>query len=135
MKKWQLMSCNIFVSLAGDKFPFAYFSTKTASAVVHSNIFFEAVRFLLEGGFRIYFDLFDGVTPNRKFFTSQFIGGDAVSSSFKTINKATGDPLILIMDLSVSIFKKTFMLHCSSCMFDMVRMNQKSIKAFESFLA
>ena len=98
------MSCNIFVSLAGDKFPFAYFSTKTASAVVHSNIFFEAVRLLLEGGFRIYFGLFDGATPNRKFFTSQFIGGDAVSSSFKTINKATGDPLILIMDLSVSIF-------------------------------
>ena len=91
----------VYVSLTGERFPFAYFSTRTASSTLHCNTFYEAVGFLTEGGFRIFFGIFDGASPNRSFFNSQFVDKDAISSKFKTKNKVTGDPLILIMDPSV----------------------------------
>ena len=96
----------VYIPLNGDRFLFAFFSTTTtASAIVHSNLFYEAVRFVTQGEFRIFFGVFDGATPNRKIFNSQFAGKNAVSLGFKTMNKATGDPLILIMDPSVSLYE------------------------------
>ena len=94
----------VYISLNGERFPFAYFRTSTASATVESQTFYTAVQFLLEGGFRIFFGLFDGATPNRSFFNSQFYGKSAIQSKFRTTNKATGDPLILIMVCRFSIF-------------------------------
>ena len=90
-----------YVSLSGDRFPFGYFATKTASAIVHASRFYEAVRFLVEGGFRIFFGLFDGASPNRSFYQSQLHG--KMADLFVTMIKATRDTLFLIMDPSVRI--------------------------------
>ena len=90
-----------YISLTGERFPFAYFSTRTALSTLHCNAFYEAVRFRIEGGFRILFGILDGASPNRSFFYSQFVDKDAIACKFKTKNKVTGDPLILIMDLSI----------------------------------
>ena len=79
-------------------FSFAYFDTKTATSLVHTNRFYEAVNFLYEGGFKVYFGLFDGAAPSRSFFECQFKNMDAVSCLFTTINRVIREPLVLIMD-------------------------------------
>ena len=85
-------------------------STRTTSSMIHASTFYEAVKFLAEGGFRIFFCLFDGAPPSRSFFHSQLHGK---SDKFFTITRTTRDPLFLILDhqyayitLNYVLFKK-----------------------------
>ena len=48
------------------------------------------------------FASYDGAAPNRKFLMSHFEGRDPAAENFKTINRLTGEPLVLSADPSVS---------------------------------
>ena len=92
----------VFTSFTGLRYPVAYYGSETATASTYLIQFYNVVDFLLEGGFKIIFANFDGAGPNRKFLVSHFQDKDPVDEAFTTVNRLTGELLVLSVDPSVS---------------------------------
>ena len=89
----------IFTMFSGLRYPIAYYASETATYLIQ---FYKVVEFLLEGGFKTIFANFDGAGPNRKFLVCHFKNKDPVEEKFTTLNRLTGEPLVLAVDPSVS---------------------------------
>lgn len=104
----------MFIGSTGFKFPICYFPTIEADPTTLYHQFWNAVFDLGEFGFKVLLSICDGATANRTFVQCHFNKDEAVTQQFTTTNMYTGEPLVFMVDPSVSINDCLFQSH-SNC--------------------
>lgn len=93
----------MFVGSTGFKFPVCYFPTIEIDPNSLYQRFWDAVFDLGECGFKVLLAICDGAQANRTFIQSHFDGEDPIEQKFTTTNFYTGEPLVFMVDPSVSL--------------------------------
>ena len=85
----------VFLGHTGFRFPFAHWPTREVSSVTLKEKFWKAVRWLLEGNFRVHYCGSDGGESNRQMIKAHFEFSDSKceDNNFCTINPYTREPL------------------------------------------
>ena len=92
----------MFIGSTGFKFPICYFPTIEVDPITLYHQFWSAVFDLGEFGFKVLLAICDGAQANRTFIQCHFNEEDAVAQDFATTNIYTGEPLVFMVDPSVS---------------------------------
>ena len=92
----------MFIGSTGFKFPVCYFPTIEIDSTTLYHQFWNAVFDLGELGFKVVLAICDGAQANRTFIQCHFDVDDAVKENFTTTNIYTGEPLVFMVDPSVS---------------------------------
>lgn len=92
----------MFVGSTGFKFPCCYFPTVEVDAATLYHTFWDVVFDLHEYGFDINLCICDGAEANRSFIKYHFDKLDIIKENFTTTNVYTGEPMIFMVDPSVS---------------------------------
>ena len=92
----------MFIGSTGFKFPVCYFPTIEVDPTTLYHQFWNAVYDLVEFGFKVLLAICDGAQANRTFIQCHF-DDDAGKENFTTTNIYTGEPLVFMVDPSVSI--------------------------------
>lgn len=90
----------MFIGSTGFKFPVCYFPTIEVDPTTLYHQFWNAVYDLAEFGFKVLLAICDGAQANRTFIQCHF--DDAGKENFTTTNIYTGEPLVFMVDPSVS---------------------------------
>jgi hypothetical protein len=93
----------MFIGSTGFKFLIFYFPTIEVDPTTLYHQFWNAVFDLGEFGFKVLLAICDGAQANRTFVQSHFNEENAVAEQFTTTNIYTGEPLVFMVDPSVSI--------------------------------
>ena len=93
----------MFIGSTGFKFLICYFPTIEVDPTTLYHQFWNAVFDLGEFGFKVLLAICDGAQANRTFVQSHFNEENAVAEQFTTTNIYTGEPLVFMVDPSVSI--------------------------------
>jgi hypothetical protein len=96
----------MFIGSTGFKFPVCYFPTIEVDPTTLYHQFWNAIFDLGELGFKVLLAICDGAQVNRTFIQCHFDGVDAVKENFTTTNIYTGEPLVFMVDPSVSFYIK-----------------------------
>jgi hypothetical protein len=101
----------MFIGSTGFKCPICYFPTIEVDPITLYHKFWDVVFNLGEYGFKVLLAVCDGAQANRTFIQCHFAGLDAIKEKFTTTNMYTGEPLVFIVDPSVS-FIMSYILIC-----------------------
>ena len=91
----------MFIGSTGFKFPICYFPTIEVDPTTLYHQFWNAVFDLGEFDFKVLLAIWDGAQANRTFIQWYF-NEDTVEQQFTTTNIYTGEPLVFMVDPSVS---------------------------------